>query len=333
MPLSVIVPRLYEHAGSGGHPLHIPDGFLSLSVSLIFWLLTAAVVAIAVRAVGESLGERQVPLVGVLAAAIFAAQMLNFPVAGGTSGHMLGGALAAIVLGPWAAILAMTAVIGVQALVFQDGGLLVMGANIFDMGIVTVLVGYGVYRAVAGRGRTARMVAAGVAAWLSVMAAALFASLQIWLSGNADPAVLFPAMMGVHAIIGIGEALLTVGALGLIAAARPDLLREEAVRARGGRGWVPAGLAMAAAVTLLAPFASANPDGLERVAEDLGFIGRGQDAPYSLLPDYTLPMLGESGLSTILAGVTGVLIVFALLYLLVTTLRRRGSAPALTRVD
>lgn len=321
-------PHLWEQVGPISHPLHIPDGFLSLPVSLLFWALTVLAIGMAVRALDDALGERQIPLVGVLAAGIFAAQMLNFPVAGGTSGHMLGGALAAIVLGPWAGILAMTAVIAVQALVFQDGGLLVMGANIFDMGILTALVGYGIYRVAAGQSRRVRVAVAGVAAWLSVMAAALVASLQIWLSGNADPAILFPAMLGVHAVIGIGEALLTVGALGFIMAARPDLLSAEAVRRHGSAAWVPAGLAVALAVTLLSPFASADPDGLERVAGDIGFLSLGQDAPYTMLPDYTIPFLGETPLSTILAGIVGALIVFGLLYLLVRALKRPSAASS-----
>ena len=321
MLVFTISPYLFERSGPISHPLHIPDGFLSLLITLFFWLLTIVIVGMAVRAVGDSLGERKIPLVGVLAAAIFAAQMLNFPVAGGTSGHMLGGALAAIVLGPWAGILAMTAVISVQALIFQDGGLLVMGANIFDMGVLTTVVGYGVYRIAAGQSKRVRLGVAAFAAWLSVMAAALMASLQIWLSGNADAALLFPTMMGVHALIGIGEALLTVGALLFIMSARPDLLEEGAVKERGGVGWVPAGLVVALAVTLLTPFASTSPDGLESVAEEMGFINLGQAAPYEILPDYTVPLLGDTALSTILSGVIGALIVFGLLYMVVNRLK------------
>ncbi len=328
MFLSNVFPLPWSLVGPVVEHLHIPDGFLSLPVSLFFWLLTLLVVGWAVRAVRDTLGERQIPLVGVLAAGIFAAQMLNFPVAGGTSGHMLGGALVAIVLGPWAGILAMTAVIAVQALIFQDGGLVVMGANIFDMGILTALIGYGVYRLAAARGRRVRLAAAGVAAWLSVIAAALLTSLQIWLSGNAQAALLFPAMIGTHALIGLGEALLTVGALSFIGAARPDLLDATAVRQRGSAAWVPVGLAVALAVTLLAPFASTDPDGLERVATDLGFLSQGQSAPFQLLADYALPFLGDSALSTILAGGVGVLIVFGLLSLLVFLLRRARPATA-----
>src|ERR1051325_9210778 len=131
--------------------MHIPDGFLSIIISILCWAITAATLAAAVSRTNKSLGERQVPLMGVMAAFIFAAQMINFPVAGGTSGHLLGGALAAITLGPWAGMLVMTAVIAVQGLLFQDGGLLVMGANILNMGLLTAAIGYGLYRSVIGK--------------------------------------------------------------------------------------------------------------------------------------------------------------------------------------
>ena len=153
--------------------LHIPDGFLSFIVSLICWVITAVILSMAISRTNKSLGEKQVPLMGIMAAFIFAAQMINFPVAGGTSGHLLGGALAAIILGPWAAMLVMTAVIAVQALLFQDGGLLVMGANIMNMGLLTSAIGYGLYRGVLGRSRRMKLAVAGVAAWLSVIAGAV----------------------------------------------------------------------------------------------------------------------------------------------------------------
>src|SRR5512144_2236849 len=159
--------------------MHIPDGFLSLTVSTVCWVITAITLSVAIARANKSLGERQIPLMGVMAAFIFAAQMINFPVAGGTSGHLLGGALAAITLGPWAGMLVMTAVIIVQGLLFQDGGLLVMGANILNMGLLTVVVGYGLYRAVPSGNRTLKLTVAGVAAWLSVMAGALFTSFQL----------------------------------------------------------------------------------------------------------------------------------------------------------
>jgi cobalt/nickel transport system permease protein len=304
--------------------LHIPDGFLSIGVSLVFWMLTILFVGLAIRNTRGELGERQIPLMGLMAAFIFAAQMINFPVAGGTSGHLLGGALAAIVLGPWAGILVMTTVIAVQALVFQDGGLVVMGANIFNMGILTAFIGYGLYRGSVGRGRGTKLTIVGVAAWLSVVAGALLTAFQLWLSGTSALRIVFPAMLGVHMLIGVGEALITVAALAFIFRTRPDLLDVSDER-RNGMGWVAVGALIAMAVVLISPFASANPDGLERVAIDLGFIEAGLDSSYNILPDYTIPFLGESGPSTIFAGLIGAIIVALIAVGLVQLLRRRPS--------
>jgi len=296
-------------------PLHIPDGFLSIVVSIICWVITIVTLYFAISKTNQSLGEKQIPLMGVMAAFIFAAQMINFPVAGGTSGHMLGGALAAIVLGPWAGMLVMTAVIALQALLFQDGGLVVMGANILNMGLITAAIGYGLYRSVSGSSKTVKLSVAGVAAWLSVMAGALFTSLQLWLSGTSQLNIVIPAMMGVHALIGVGEALITVFALAFIIQTRPDLLGEGSESAKGSRNWIYAGGIISLLVVLISPLASGDPDGLERVAIDLGFLDAGQNAPYSIIPDYTLPFLGETALSTILAGVIGIAVVAVIMVL------------------
>ncbi len=297
-------------------PLHIPDGFLNVAVSLVCWVITVITLGFAVSKTNKSLGEKQIPLMGVMAAFIFAAQMINFPVAGGTSGHLLGGVLAAVVLGPWAGMLVMTAVIALQALLFQDGGLLVMGANILNMGLVTAAIGYGLYRSVMGQSKTVKLGVVAVAAWLSVMAGALFTALQLWLSGTSQLQIVIPAMMGVHALIGIGEALITVFALAFIFQTRPDLLGEGSESAKGSRNWAWVGGMIALLVVLISPLASGDPDGLERVAEDLGFIGTGLDAPYSIIPDYTIPFLGETALSTILAGVVGIIVVAVIMILI-----------------
>ena len=303
--------------------LHIPDGFLNITISIIFWVLTIIFVGIAVRKTRGQFGERQIPLMGVMAAFIFAAQMINFPVAGGTSGHLLGGALAAIVLGPWAGMLVMTTVVGVQALVFQDGGLLVMGANIFNMGLVTALIGYGIYRGAQEHSRSVKLAAAGIAAWLSVVAGALLTAIQLWLSGISTIRVVFPAMLGVHVLIGVGEALITVAALTLILQTRPDLLDES--EPKGGRGWIVAGSLVSLVVVILSPWASAKPDGLESVAIKLGFLDSGLDAPYQILPDYTIPFLGEMGISTIASGLIGAAIVAIVVVGLVRLLRRKPA--------
>ncbi len=301
--------------------LHIPDGFLSVPVALVGWALAAVMIALALRQTRDSLGERQIPLMGILAAFIFAAQMINFPVAGGTSGHLLGGTLAAILLGPWAAVLVMTSVVTVQALLFQDGGLLALGFNIVNMDILTAFIGYALYdvvRRVAGDSPRARTAGAGLGAWVSVEAAAIATALQLAISNTSPLDVALPAMAGVHALIGIGEALITVAALAFVLQTRPDLLGQDAAgaspaMARGSR-WIAAGLALALAVTLFSPLASPHPDGLERVAEDKAFIDSAKDAPFEILPDYTVPGLSNEAVTTILAGAIGVMIVAGIGY-------------------
>ncbi len=216
------------------HFLHAPDGFVSAPIAIAMWIATALVVAYAVRRTNQHLDERAVPLLGVMAAFIFAAQMFNFPVAGGTSGHLLGGVLAAVLLGPWAGTLVMTAVVGVQALIFQDGGLVIMGANIFNMGTIGTLGGYAVYRAVAGilgGEKRGRLPAAAVAAWLSVVAGSVAMALQLGASGVVPLELALPAMVGVHALIGVGEALITVAALAFIGLTRADLFRLRDLQA------------------------------------------------------------------------------------------------------
>lgn len=214
--------------------LHAPDGFLTVPVALVMWALTIGVLAVAVRRTNRSLDERAIPLMGVMAAFIFAAQMFNFPVAGGTSGHLLGGVLAAVLLGPWAGTLVMASVVGVQGLLFQDGGLLAMGANIFNMGAIGTLGGYALYRAlcgVLGGESRARIPAAAIAAYVAVLVGAVAMALELVISGAVPLEVTLPAMVGVHALIGIGEALITVGALAFIGVTRSELfgLRDGAL--------------------------------------------------------------------------------------------------------
>ncbi len=209
-------------------PLHAPDGFFSLPLAIAGYAVAALVIALAVRRTHGELNERMVPMMGVMAAFIFAAQMINFPVAGGTSGHLIGGALAAIILGPWAAILVMTAVVGLQALLFQDGGLVVLGINLINMSIVSVLAGYGAYRLAIKIGSSARptlFIGGFASAWVSVMMAAVFTAFALALSGTSPLSLALPALAIVHALIGIGEGLITVFALSFIRAARPELLQ------------------------------------------------------------------------------------------------------------
>lgn len=314
------------------HPmpaLHIPDGFLNVPVSLVGWLLAAVFIGLALRQTRPA--EREIPLMGILAAFIFAAQMINFPVAGGTSGHLVGGTLAAILLGPWAAVIVMTCVVGVQALVFQDGGLIVMGFNLLNMAIISPFVGYTVYhwiRRLTAHLTNGWLIGAAVGAWTSVIVAAAACALQLAVSGISALGVVLPAMLGVHVLIGLGEALITVGALAFIRQSRPDLIQPRGSAPARGSSWIAVGLAVALIVTFLSPLASGSPDGLERVAEDHGFIDTAEDAPYEIIPDYLVPSIDNEALATIAAGVIGVAIVATVGFSTAALRRRRDSHVA-----
>jgi len=208
--------------------MHIPDGFLNAATAATTYVISAGGVGYGVREANRKLGDKHVPLMGVMGAFIFAAQMLNFPVAGGTSGHLIGGALAAILLGPWAGTLIMACVLIVQCLVFQDGGITALGANIFNMGLVACFVGYYSYRAVVSlmdESRTSTLVGGFVGAWASVFVASIACAVELAVSGKSPLGVALPAMAGVHALIGIGEGLITSAVLGFVTATRPDLLK------------------------------------------------------------------------------------------------------------
>ena len=212
--------------------MHIPDGFLNTATAATTYVVSAGGVGYSIRQANRKLGDRHVPLMGVMAAFIFAAQMLNFPVIGGTSGHLIGGALAAILLGPWAGSLIMACVLIVQCLVFQDGGLTALGANVFNMGLMACFVGYYLYRAVVslmGEGRRSTLVGGFAGAWASVFVASIFCAIELAVSGRSPLGVALPAMAGVHALIGIGEGLITAAALAFVTATRADLLGLQKV--------------------------------------------------------------------------------------------------------
>ncbi len=208
--------------------MHIPDGFLSTEVALACAVPAAAAVAYSIKRADVDLDDRRVPLLGVTAAFVFAAQMLNFPVAGGTSGHFLGAALAAVLLGPWMACLVLSVVLAAQAFVFADGGITALGANILNMGVVGALVVGGLMvlaRTVVPDRRGALLAVTAVGAWLAVMAGAAATSLELAISGTVPLGTVLPAMLGVHAIIATGEAVITVAAVSAVFAGRPDLVR------------------------------------------------------------------------------------------------------------
>jgi len=305
--------------------MHIPDGFLEPKVWVSLTAVSAAAVAYASKKVSKNLDEKKVPLMGVIAAFVFAAQMVNFPVGGGTSGHLMGGVLIATIMGPFAALLMISTVLIIQALLFQDGGITALGANIFNMGIVGAGLGYLTFK---GLNRVTGNLnfALFTASWLSVVTAAGIAAAELSISGVIPISVSLPAMTGVHAIIGIGEGAITIAALGLISGVSKDVfygVQTVEVRKVQRRPmlWILLAVSMLVAV-FIAPFASEFPDGLEKVAESLGFLKRGTSKVTSPLPDYQILGL-RGGISTSMAGVVGVLVTFGLAYMIVKVLHRK----------
>ena len=298
--------------------MHIPDGFLDAKTVVTTTALSVAGLGFALRQVRRDLPPRRVPLLGLSAAFLFAAQMVNFPVAGGTSGHLIGGALVAALLGPCAAVVVVATVLIVQCFLFADGGLLALGANLFNMGLVATLSGYALYRLVqrmlpGPRGRVAALMFAG---WGSTVLASISCAGQLAWSGTLAWSIALPAMTGVHMLIGLGEGCISALVLVAIARTRPDLLaapRDRAAPVRL-REFIVLGLLVSLGVALfVAPFACPLPDGLETLAGRLGFASRAL-APLLAAPaaDYQIPGLGSSGLATAIAGFGGTLTAFAL---------------------
>jgi cobalt/nickel transport system permease protein len=207
--------------------VHIPDGFLSHSINASTFVISCGACAYGVKRVNRNFGEREVPLMGVTAAFIFAAQMINFPVAGGTSGHFLGALFSSVLLGPWASLLIMTIVLVVQCLGFADGGLTALGSNIFNMGVIGALGGYAAFYiiyALLKKSRKGFFIALAISSWLSIVMGASAAAIELAVSGTSPLKIALPAMAGIHAIIGIGEAIITTTAVSLILKTRPDLV-------------------------------------------------------------------------------------------------------------
>jgi cobalamin biosynthesis protein CbiM len=209
--------------------LHIPDGFINIPISVLFGIISIALIAISLRRAGAVLDDRTTPLAGLTAVFIFAAQMINFPVAAGTSGHLLGAALATALVGPHAATLALTVVLGVQALLFADGGLSALGLNIFNISILAVWVSHFLFKSlqkIFSKSKFGVTVAATVAAYISVPVAAIGFSIQYALGGTGtiSATTVTSAMVGTHLLIGLGEALITFVTISSILTTRSDLV-------------------------------------------------------------------------------------------------------------
>ncbi|MFJ8110327.1 energy-coupling factor ABC transporter permease [Streptomyces sp. NPDC096132] len=344
--------------------MHVPDGFIDAPTSAVTAVVAAGAIAVSLRGARRELDERTAPLAGLVAAFIFAVQMLNFPVAAGTSGHLLGGALAAILVGPYTGVLCVSVVLLMQGILFADGGLTALGVNITDMAIVTTVVSYAVFRGlVKVLPRTRRTVTAAsfVAALLSVPAAAVAFTFLYWIGGTTDVAIgkVATAMVGVHVLIGLGEAAITALTVGAVIAVRPDLVygarglqqrlklrvngelvdvpaaegaRTAPVAARTSRRtlWATGLVTSLVLAGFVSFYASANPDGLEKVAADHGIDQTTEkhatsDSP---LADYGVEDVTNARLSGGLAGVIGVGVTVVAGSAVFWAVRRRRTADA-----
>ncbi|MFF1369911.1 energy-coupling factor ABC transporter permease [Streptomyces virginiae] len=320
--------------------MHVPDGFINAPVSVAAGVVVAAAVAVSLRGARRELDERTAPLAGLVAAFIFAVQMLNFPVAAGTSGHLLGGALAAILVGPYTGVLCVSVVLLMQGILFADGGLTALGVNITVMGVVTVVVAHAIFRGllrILPSTRRSVTVAAFTGALLSVPAAAAAFTAVYAIGGTTDVPIgkVITAMVGVHVLIGIGEAAITAATVGAVIAVRPDLVHgarglttrlklrvdgalvdapaAAAAPAPAGAGstrkvWVTGLVTALVLAGFVSFYASASPDGLEKVAADKGIDEKVEEhaAANSPLADYGVKDVDDARLSGGLAGVIGV---------------------------
>lgn len=307
--------------------MHIPDGFVSVPVAGATGLVSLAGLLFASARSQAAYGVRRAPILGLTTAFIFAAQMINFPVAGGTSGHLLGGTLAAIILGsPWAGMLCIATVLIIQAVLFADGGITALGANILNMAIIGVWVGWMLTQTLQrlfGGSKGRLPLAAGIAAGVSVVVASIACAIELAVSGTAPIGIVLPAMTGIHILIGVGEGLITGGVLAYLATARPDLLPGEQQELRG---WLVPVVSIVLVAGLLSLVASAWPDGLEKVAEDLGFIQLGEQVRIDVptpLADYEIPGLGAIGTS--IAGLVGSGVCFAVAFGIAQVVRTKNA--------
>ena len=287
--------------------MHIPDGYLDMNIAGLFYLLTAIVLGYSIYKIRKE--QVNWVLVGITASAIFAAQMLNWPIPGGTSAHFVGGALAGILLGPYAGCLAMACVLIVQCLVFADGGITALGANVWNMGIVDVFVGYYIYKALENRNR---FLAGFLAGWLGITLAAIFAGVETGLSSNFrySIAVTVPVMGTWHALLGIVEGVITGSIVNYIATTRPDILKAVKEVKVGKIAWIALAvmIALSPVFAYLAELVNYS-EPLENVASALGV----SEHPIyeGILPDYTVPGL-DPYIGTLVSGIVGVVIVLAI---------------------
>jgi cobalt/nickel transport system permease protein len=321
--------------------MHASDGFLTAGTAVATGAISVSTITVALKQAKEQMTEKMVPLAGIAAAFVFAAQMFNFPVAAGTTGHLLGGALAAILLGPHVGAVVVTVVVVVQALAFADGGLTALGYNVLNMAIIPAYGGFAVFsgcKRFLPRNGSGVVAATGLAAGLSVVFSASAFSIQ-WLFGATAPVpfdTVFGAMVGVHTLIGIGEGVISALTVAAVLASRPDLVfgardldraqLEESSRMPLRAFIVGSVVVILLVATVVSQFAVAGPDGLEVVTADTG-ISSGEEHGFSesIFADYATAGINNENLSLAIAGAAGTIITLTVGYGLFRAFRPRET--------
>jgi len=308
--------------------VHIPDGMLDTKTFGTLWVGAAGGIAYASYWIRKNFDSSKVVLMAVMAALIFALQMLNFPIAGGTSGHFAGGALAGIMLGAWPGAIVMTGVLLIQALFFGDGGITTLGANIVNLAIIGCFAGSLIYQLFQriSKGSASKIAGASVGAFLAVVLSSVAVALELWASGSAQFLAALTAMVFWHTIIGIGEGIITGGIIAYVVKVRPQILEEGAQNSKGTFKSVALVFGVVALIAAgLSFLASAYPDGLEYVYHEMG-IGTAPIAEASLVPaplfEYMLPGVQNNLLARIGAGIVGTLVAGVLIWAVAVSLSR-----------
>ena len=305
--------------------MHVPDGFINAPVSATAGLISVGALWVSTKASNKFLGDKFIAIAGMMSALIFVLQMINFPIGAGTSGHLLGGALAVIVLGPSLGIVCVSIVVLIQALIFADGGISALGINILNISIVTGLIGWFIIRTwikTFGEKTFSLILGSFVAGMLSVIMSSVAFVIEYTFGGTVSVPIgnVFIAMVTSHFLIGIGEGLITAFTLNLFLKVRPDLVFIS-INKESRNKTIPTTrilVFLSLSLVLLVPFASTSPDGLETIAQDFNFGNSENIAIF--LEDYSIPLISSNFISIILSAILGVsiLVVFINLYLNLT---------------
>ena len=309
--------------------MHVPDGFMNVPMSAATGLISFGTLWAYIRSAKDLIADKFIALTGMMSALIFVLQMINFPIAAGTSGHLLGGALAVIVLGPRLGLICLSVVVIIQSLLFADGGLSALGVNVLNMAIVTSATSWFIVKywiKFIGKNKTSIVSVSVLAGILSVVFSSIAFTIQYAIGGTISIPVgtVLLAMVTTHFVIGFGEGIITALIITLLIRVRPDLIYayERSDENTTKVSFYGLFIILILLLSLVTPFASSSPDGLETVAEEFGFTQT--DGVILLLDDYGISAVNNDFISTVLSALLGVT-VLAIMFNLIISRRKSGK--------